>query len=119
MEESQPLNGRTMALDTRYDVSTQLLSSCPAASPPAMCGRATLATLVSRTSIKVARVTVRAMSQTLWPGFHPNSLSIVATFVCSLIRCGPRSQARAAGFAASLFHLHLWLHRHAGSELMS
>src|SRR5580698_797478 len=47
MEESQPLKGRTMALETRYEVSTHVLSSCPADRLPAICGRATFAMEVS------------------------------------------------------------------------
>src|SRR5579872_765786 len=62
-EENQPLIGRTIALETRYDVSTQVLSSTLAERLPAMCGSETLATLVSRTSMNVASVTVSAMIQ--------------------------------------------------------
>ncbi len=54
-----------MALDTRYEVSTQVLSCTSTASPPAMWGSATLATLVSSTSMKVASITVMAISQGL------------------------------------------------------
>src|SRR5271157_4397922 len=68
MEESQPLRGRTMALETRYEVSTQVLSSCPAERLPAICGSATLAMLVSSTSMNVASVTVRAMIHGLTAG---------------------------------------------------
>jgi len=49
-------------------VRTQVDSSELAPSEPAMCGRATLAMEVSRTSMKVARVTVKAMSHGLWRG---------------------------------------------------
>ena len=49
-------------------MSTQVDSSELAPREPAMCGRATLAMEVSRTSMKVARVTVSAMSQGLWRG---------------------------------------------------
>src|SRR5271163_1033227 len=66
--ENQPLIGRMIALETRYEVSTQVLSSWPAERLPAMCGRATLATLVSRTSMNVARVTVSAMIHGLMTG---------------------------------------------------
>src|SRR5579863_8782213 len=65
IEESQPLNGRTMALDTRYEVRTQVLSSEPAERLPAMCGSATFAMEVSSTSMNVARVTVTAITQGL------------------------------------------------------
>src|ERR1700730_15226909 len=66
--ENQPLIGRMMALETRYEVRTQVLSSWPAERLPAMCGRATFATLVSRTSMNVARVTVSAMIHGLMTG---------------------------------------------------
>src|SRR5438132_6710057 len=77
IEESQPLRGSTMALDTRYDVSTHVLSSCPAERLPAMCGRATLAMEVSSTSMKVAKVTARAMIQGLTAGRQASALSNV------------------------------------------
>src|SRR5208283_6089249 len=51
-----------MAFETRYEVRTQVLSSTPAERLPAMCGKATLATLVSSTSMKVASITVRAIT---------------------------------------------------------
>src|SRR3984893_998391 len=54
-----------MAFDPRYDVSTQVDSSEPADKPPAMCGSATLAIDVSRTSMSVASVTVIAITQGL------------------------------------------------------
>ena len=57
------LIGSTTALETRYDVKIQVLSSTPAANPPAMCGRETFAMLVSSTSINVAKVTVSAINQ--------------------------------------------------------
>src|ERR1039457_1421214 len=50
-----------MAFETRYEVSTQVASSTVEERLPAMCGKATLATLVSRTSMNVASITVRAM----------------------------------------------------------
>src|SRR5262252_6939561 len=54
-----------MALDTRYEVRTQVDSSAPADKFPEMCGRATLAMEVSSTSMNVARVTVTAITQGL------------------------------------------------------
>src|ERR1700731_4347913 len=63
--ENHPDSGSTMALDTRYDVSTQVDSSEPADKPPAICGSATLAIDVSRTSMKVASVTVTAITHGL------------------------------------------------------
>ena len=67
---SHPLMGRTMALETRYEVSTQVLSSLLAPRLPAMCGNATLAMLVSSTSMKAAMATTTAMSQGLNFGFQ-------------------------------------------------
>src|ERR1700675_4407025 len=68
MEEIQPLSGSTMAFETRYEVSTHVLSSVPAERLPAICGRETLAMLVSSTSMKVASVTAIAMIQGLTAG---------------------------------------------------
>src|SRR5580658_3563811 len=62
---SQPLIGRMIALETRYDVSTHVLWSLLAPRLPAMYGRATLAMLVSSTSMKAARATTTAISQGL------------------------------------------------------
>ena len=59
-----------MALDTRYEVSTQVLSSLLAPRFPAMCGSATLAMLVSRTSMNAAMATTTAISQGLNFGFQ-------------------------------------------------
>src|SRR5690348_6386205 len=60
--ESHPESGKTIALDTKYDVSTHVLSSTLAERLPAMCGSDTLATLVSKTSMNVASITVAAIS---------------------------------------------------------
>src|SRR5579863_3531975 len=57
--------GRTMALATRYDVSTQVTSSTVAERLPAMCGSDTLTTVVSSTSMKVQNITEMAMIQGL------------------------------------------------------
>ena len=54
-----------MAFETRYDVSTQVLSSLLAPKLPAMCGKATLAMLVSSTSMNAAMATTIATSQGL------------------------------------------------------
>ena len=54
-----------MAFDTRYDVSTQVLSSLLAPRSPAICGNATLAMLVSSTSMNAAMATTTAISQGL------------------------------------------------------
>ena len=69
-----PAMGSTMAFDTRYDVNTQVLSLLLAPNPPAMCGSATLAMLVSRTSMKAASETTPAISQGLCAGFHSSSI---------------------------------------------
>src|ERR1017187_1178726 len=67
MENHAPM-GRMMALATKYEVSTQVASSGVADRLPAMCGSATLATLVSSTSMKVASITVMAMIHGLMRG---------------------------------------------------
>jgi len=77
MEESQPLKGKTIAFETRYDVSTHVLSSVPADKLPAMCGSATLAMLVSSTSINVASVTASAMIHGLTAGRHSSAAFMV------------------------------------------
>src|SRR5262245_54131328 len=63
--ENQPESGRTIALETRYEVRTQVDSSAPADKFPEMCGSATLAMEVSSTSMNVASVTVTAITQGL------------------------------------------------------
>src|SRR5882724_910761 len=92
MLEIQPLNGNTTALETRYEVSTQVLSSTPAARFPAMCGSATLATLVSNTSMNVAIVTTSAMSHGLCGCCHNASFWLVgaASFISLLPSAPPR-----------------------------
>src|SRR5215471_19378926 len=65
---SQPLIGSTMAFETRYDVNTQVLSSLLAPRSPARCGSATLAMLVSKTSMNAAMATTTAMIQGLYFG---------------------------------------------------
>src|SRR5712671_5034116 len=77
IDESQPLRGRTMAFETRYDVRTHVLSSCPAERLPAMWGKATLAMEVSSTSMKVASVTAKAIIQGLIGGRQESALSRV------------------------------------------
>src|SRR6266404_127318 len=67
---SQPLIGSTIALETRYEVNTQVLSLLLAPRLPAMWGKATLAMSVSRTSIKAARATTIPISQGLNFGFQ-------------------------------------------------
>src|SRR5271169_2302531 len=65
---SQPLIGRMMAFETRYEVRTHVLWSLLAPRFPAIYGRATLAMLVSSTSIKAASATTTAISQGLYRG---------------------------------------------------
>src|SRR5271156_6498479 len=98
--ENQPLIGRMIALETRYEVSTQVLSSWPAERLPAICGSATLATLVSRTSMNVARVTVSAM-------------------IHGLIT-GRGRQAESSGMAAApnLFHFDFGFDGHAEAQVV-
>src|SRR4051794_38376011 len=62
--------GSTTALDTRYEVSTQVPSSVVAERFPAMCGSATFAIELSSASMKVASVTVIAISHGFARGFH-------------------------------------------------
>src|SRR5271167_939904 len=78
MDDNHPLRGSTIAFETRYEVRTHVLSSCPAERLPAMCGRATLAMEVSSTSMNVASVTVMAMIQGLIAGRQGSALSNVA-----------------------------------------
>src|ERR1700722_14716717 len=94
---SHPLIGRTMALDTRYDVSTQVLSSLLAPRPPAMYGKATLAMLVSSTSMNAAIATTTAMNQGLYFG---------------------RQGAGGAESTSELPDIDLWFHGHPGPQPM-
>ncbi len=57
-----------MALATRYEVMTQVISSVPALKVPCMWGRDTLATEVSMTSISVPIITVPATTNLLGSG---------------------------------------------------
>src|SRR5271167_5154171 len=79
--------GRITALATRYELSTQVLSSKPAERLPAMCGSATLAMLVSSTSMNVASVTVNAMIHGLCFGAQGRACAGggAASNTCSLI----------------------------------
>src|ERR1700676_3363541 len=52
-----------------------------------MCGRATLAMEVSRTSMKVARVTVRATAQGLWWGFQTAGVRVGLVGVAISVFC--------------------------------
>src|SRR5258708_2722169 len=74
-DTSHPLTGNMMAFETKYDVRTHVLSSLLAPIFPAMCGRATLAMLVSRTSIKAPSDTTKAISHGFALGFHVDPTS--------------------------------------------
>src|SRR5580692_6385406 len=65
---SQPLMGRMIAFETRYEVNTQVLWSLLAPRFPAIYGKATLAMLVSSTSMNAAIATTTPMSQGLYFG---------------------------------------------------
>src|SRR5689334_16385427 len=65
---SQPVIGRMIALATRYDVSDHVASSVEADIEPAMCGSATLTTVVSSTSMNVLDITATATSHGLTRG---------------------------------------------------
>src|SRR4029077_12500622 len=80
--ENQAPIGRMMALATRYEVSTQVASSGVADRLPAICGSATLATLVSSTSIKVASITVTAMIHGLMTGGWTTCRNEAARLFC-------------------------------------
>src|SRR5580700_6525458 len=94
---NHPLIGSTMALDTRYDVNTQVLSSLLAPRSPAMCGRATLAMLVSSTSMNAARDTTTAINQGLTSnlGDSPDRCAIFSLELIDLSSDGtpPREEA--------------------------
>src|SRR3984957_3729407 len=94
---SQPLIGRTMALETRYEVSTQVLWSLLAPRFPAIYGSATLAMLVSRTSMKAASATTTAISQGLNFGRQTS--------------CSMASAAELIELAS--LQIHVWFHVHA------
>ena len=65
-----PLIGSTTAFETRYDVSTHVLWSVLAPRLPPIYGSATLAMLVSSTSMNAATATTTPMSQGLYFGCH-------------------------------------------------
>src|SRR5580704_2442431 len=75
---NQPLMGRMIAFETRYEVSTHVLWSLLAPRLPAIYGRATLAMLVSRTSINAASATTTAISHGLNLGFQTSWSIVIA-----------------------------------------
>src|SRR5271166_4324183 len=91
---THPLMGSTMALATRYEVSTQVLSSMLTERSPAMCGKETLAMLVSSTSMNVAMVTTRAMAQGFLPPVHPVWKYEGGAALASAALIGPGLRAR-------------------------
>src|SRR5579864_297023 len=92
MLENEPDSGRTMALETRYEVSTQVLSSLLADRLPAMCGSETLAIEVSSTSMKVASTTIIEISHGLSSISPERPVAAMASVVT---RAAPRRQTRA------------------------
>src|SRR5260221_12712998 len=96
VEECQPLIGRTIALVTRLEVSTQVDSSWLADRLPAICCSATLAMEMSSTSMKAASPTVGATTQGLTPAraLDADAPDAVASAIVSA-------------------HLHARHHRHA------
>src|SRR5260370_17878285 len=107
-----------MAFDTRYDVSTHVLSSCPAERLPAICGSATLAMLVSSTSMNVASVTVRAMIQGLTAGRHSAAPFMVIAAEPILISTGANLSIQSLKDSMPLFKPHLRHHRHPRTQFM-
>src|SRR5712672_911430 len=97
---SHPLMGRTIALETRYLVNTQVLSSLLAPRLPAMWGRATFAMLVSRTSMNAASETATAMIQGLPLGCQISSPEVTA--MASLIGPSHRLQRNRAAHGAAV-----------------
>jgi hypothetical protein len=81
MPTNQPLTGKMIALETKYEVRTQVLSSVLAPRSPAMCGSATLAMLVSSTSMKAASETTTAMSHGLTSALAAGTNSLAAPSV--------------------------------------
>ena len=87
---SHPVNGRTMAFATRYDVSTHVDSSIVAERLPAMCGSDTFTTVVSSTSMKVANMTAMAT-------IHGLTVLCSAAGVISYIPSAPPTSPGGAG----------------------
>src|SRR6266404_5816879 len=99
---SQPLIGRMMAFETRYDVRTHVLWSLLAPRFPAMYGRATLAMLVSSTSMNAARATTTAISQGLYLGRQTSSSRGTAAELIARIHPALRSCPAEVGGLRSL-----------------
>src|ERR1700687_5191990 len=88
---SHPLIGRMMAFETRYEVRTHVLWSLLAPRFPAMYGRATLAMLVSRTSMNAPSATTTAISQGLYLGRQTSWSIVRAVELIGGRRRAPRS----------------------------
>src|SRR5271154_154208 len=99
---SQPLIGRMMALETKYEVRTHVLWSLLAPRLPAMYGRATLAMLVSRTSMNAASATTTAMSQGLNFGLQTSWSMVIAAVLIGGKRQAQHSCRAEAGGRDSL-----------------
>src|SRR6266436_6799974 len=84
---NHPLTGRMIALDTRYDVSTHVLSSLLAPRSPAICGSATFAMLVSRTSMNAARETTTAINQGFIAGLDGSAGREVDSAALTAVLC--------------------------------
>ena len=85
MLATHPPMGSTTAFETRYAVSTQVLSSWLAPRLPAICGSATLAMEVSSTSMNAARATVAAMTQGLTRGRQRSCATSFGSATVSLV----------------------------------
>src|SRR5262249_24783867 len=77
---SHPVIGSTIAFATRYEVSAHVASSAVTERLPAMWGRETLTTVVSRTSIKVPNMTATAIIQ----GFTYGIVGVCSAIYCTL-----------------------------------
>src|SRR5215472_12598919 len=120
--ENHPDSGRMMALETRYEVSTQVDSSSATDRLPAICGNATFAIDVSRTSINVARVTVTAITQGL---IDPSGILSLARILfpmtfSSLVLLAPCSSfvqsPCPASFSLRFVRHHCRIHLHSRPE---
>src|ERR1035441_10473962 len=86
--------GRMMALATRYEVSTQVASSTLAERLPAICGRETLTTVVSSTSMNVANMTAVATIQglTCGCGSAGDGIQSLVSMMPQMLRSAPERQ---------------------------
>src|SRR5439155_26977863 len=92
----QPGIGRTIAFAARYEGSGHVASAGVAERLPAMCGKDTFTTVVSRTSMKVLNITEITMIHGLMCGMPVSRLSM----------------------SVVLLHFHLNNNRHARAELV-